>query len=79
MWVVIPMFMETTQGIFLYSSLHLKLAKTLCFSFNLLWFFFNKITEQESETGSAPGGGEGTVAQIMYTHVSKCKDDKINK
>jgi hypothetical protein len=28
------------------------------------------------------GGGSrrmGEVAQIMYTHVSKCKNDKINK
>jgi hypothetical protein len=23
------------------------------------------------------GGGGETVAQIMYTHVSKCKNDKI--
>jgi hypothetical protein len=23
------------------------------------------------------GGGGGKVSQIMYTHVSKCKDDKI--
>jgi hypothetical protein len=23
------------------------------------------------------GGGRGEVAQTMYTHVSKCKNDKI--
>jgi hypothetical protein len=23
------------------------------------------------------GGGRGKVAQIMYTYVSKCKNDKI--
>jgi hypothetical protein len=23
------------------------------------------------------GGGGGEVAQIMYTHVNKCKNDKI--
>jgi hypothetical protein len=26
-----------------------------------------------------PEVGVGGVAQIMYTHVSKCKNDKINK
>jgi hypothetical protein len=23
------------------------------------------------------GGGQGKVAQIMYTHVSKCKNNKL--
>jgi hypothetical protein len=31
-WVVIHIYMETTQGISLYSYLYLKLAKALCFS-----------------------------------------------
>jgi hypothetical protein len=70
--------METTVGISLYSYLHLKLAKMLCFSYYLLCFFFNKIREHEGGTGSAQRrGGEGNVAQIMYTHVSKCKCDTI--
>jgi hypothetical protein len=67
--------METTQGISLYSYLHLKLAKTLCFSY-LLCFFFKKIGAQEGGTGSsqrwvAGGGGQNNA------HVSKCKDNKI--
>jgi hypothetical protein len=71
--------METTQGISLYGYLHLKLAKTLCFSYYLLCFFLYKIREQGSRTGSAWGwrGEWEKVAQIMHTHVSKCKSDKI--
>jgi hypothetical protein len=57
-WVVIHTYMETTQGISLYSSPYLKLAKMPCFCYFLLCFFFNKIEEQ------------GGVSQIMYTHVS---------
>jgi hypothetical protein len=49
--------METTQGDFLYSHLYLKLAKMPCFSFYLLCFFFYKIGEQESGTGSEQGRG----------------------
>jgi hypothetical protein len=37
---------------------------------------FNKIREQEGRTGSAWKGG-GEVAQTMYTHLSKYKNDKI--
>jgi hypothetical protein len=62
-------------GISLYSYLYLKLAKTLCLSYYLLCFLFNKI--EEGGTGSArkeEGGG-----QTMYKHVSKCKNDKIKK
>jgi hypothetical protein len=34
----------------------------------------------ESRTGSAQKGwGMGEEAQMMYTHVSKCKNDKIKK
>jgi hypothetical protein len=35
--------METTQGISLYSLLHLNLAKTTCFSYYLLHFFLQQI------------------------------------
>jgi hypothetical protein len=41
----------------------------------LLCFLFNKIRE-EVGTGSA-WQSVGRVAQTMYTHVSKCKNDKI--
>jgi hypothetical protein len=64
--VVIYIFMETTQRISLYSYIHLKLAKMLCFY--LTCFFFNKIGEQEGGTGSAKGrGGDGPK------NVSTCK------
>jgi hypothetical protein len=43
------------------------------FFLNILCFLFNKIGEQESGTGSAWKLG----GQIIYTHVSKCKNDKI--
>jgi hypothetical protein len=39
--------------------------------------------EQEGRTGSAQKQGEGEeegqVAQTMYTHVSKCINDKIKE
>jgi hypothetical protein len=48
----------------------------LCLSY-LLCFLINKIRE-EGRTGSAwkLGGEWGEVAQTMYAHVSKCKNDK---
>jgi hypothetical protein len=51
-WAVILMCMEAMLGISLYSYLYLKLAKTLCFSYYLLCFLFNKIGE-EGRTHSA--------------------------
>jgi hypothetical protein len=59
--------METTQGISLCNYLFLKLAKALFFLSYLLCVFFYKI---------GGWGGRRKVAQIMYTHVSKCKNDK---
>jgi hypothetical protein len=64
--------MEAMLGISLYSYLYLKLAKTLCLSYCLLCFLFNKIKEQACVHG-------GWGRQTMYTHMSKCKDDKIKK
>jgi hypothetical protein len=62
MRVAIHMYMETTQGISVYSYSHLKLGKKPCFSCYLLCFFF-KIGAQEGGTGSAwRQEGEG----IMY-------------
>jgi hypothetical protein len=52
MWVSIYKCMEATLGISLYSYLYLKLAKTLCLSYYLLCFLFNKIREQENRKGS---------------------------
>jgi hypothetical protein len=43
-----------------------------------LVFFFHKMEEQEGGTDSALklGGDEGGPNNV-YTHVSKCKNDKI--
>jgi hypothetical protein len=76
--VVIHVYMESMLGISLYSYLYLTLGKTPYFPFYLVWFFFfKKIGEQEGGTGSAQRLGVGEVAQIMYTHISKCKNNKI--
>jgi hypothetical protein len=75
--------MERMLGISLYSYLYLKLAKMRSFFYHLLCFLFNKIRE-EGGTGSAwkrggVGGRREEVAQTRYTHVSKCKNDKIKE
>jgi hypothetical protein len=70
--------MEATLGISLYSYLYLKLEKTLCLSYYLLCFFFNKIRDQEVEQ-VLPGKGGGGGVQTMYTHVSKCMLKKRKK
>jgi hypothetical protein len=74
MWVAIYKYMEAMPGIFLYSYLSLKLAKT-CLSYYLPFYK----TREQGTTGSAQKGVKrrGEVAQTMYTHVSKCKNDKI--
>jgi hypothetical protein len=80
MWVVIHKCMEAMPGICLYSYLYPKLAKMLCPSYYLLCFLFNKIGAQEGERGSARKRGWEVVKEVgrtMYTHVSKCKNDKI--
>jgi hypothetical protein len=79
MWVVIHMCMEATLGISLYSYFYLKLAKMLWFSYYFFCFLFNKIRKQEGRIGSAqkPECGGGQLAQITYTHIGKCKNDKI--
>jgi hypothetical protein len=64
MWVAIHKCMEATPGISLYS--HLKLAKMLCLSYYLLCFLLNKKTNMFWEGG-----------RTIYTHVNKCKSDKI--
>jgi hypothetical protein len=76
--VAIHLCMETMLGISLYSYPYFKLAKTLCLSYYLLCFLFNKI-EQEGRTGSAQKQGGDEEAQTMYIQVSKCKNDKIFK
>jgi hypothetical protein len=52
----------------------------VCFSYYLLCFLINKIGE-EGRTGTAWKQGVGGSKEMgrggMYTHVSKCKNDKI--
>jgi hypothetical protein len=50
MWVAIHKCMEATLGISLYRYLYPRLAKTLCLSYYLLCFLFNKIGEEEGRT-----------------------------
>jgi hypothetical protein len=52
--------MEAMLGISLYSYLYLKLAKTVCLSYYLLCFLFNKIGE-EGRRGSAWKSGVGGI------------------
>jgi hypothetical protein len=64
--------METTPGISLCSYVYFKLAKRLFF----LSFMLSSISENKrAEQALSQRGME--VTQIMYTHVSKCKNDKI--
>jgi hypothetical protein len=75
--------METMLGISLYSYLHLKLVKMICLSYYLLCFLFNRIREQEAEPVPVCVHLPICVhcihfcTQTMYTHVSKCNNDKI--
>jgi hypothetical protein len=50
-----------------------------CFSLYFICFFFNKIREDQVLTGGGPGEERREVAQIMYTHVSKCENNKIKE
>jgi hypothetical protein len=52
MQVTIHKYMPAMLGISLYSYFYPKLAKTVCLSYYLLCFLFNKIRE-EGGTGSA--------------------------
>jgi hypothetical protein len=74
MWVAIHKYMEAMLRISLYSYVYPKLAKMVCLSYYLLCFLVNKIGGKVGGTDSAWKGGRG---QIMYTHLSKCKNDKI--
>jgi hypothetical protein len=81
MGVAIHKCMESMLGISLDIYLYPNLAKTICLSYYLLCFLFNKIREEEGRTGSAwkrefRGVVEEEVAKTMYTHVSKYKNDK---
>jgi hypothetical protein len=78
-WVIIYKCMGATLGLSLYSYLYLKLAKMPCFSYYLLLFLLqqNQRTRGQNRFCLETGEVGGEMAQIMYTHVSKCKNDKI--
>jgi hypothetical protein len=79
-WIVIHIRMETTQGISLYSYLYLKLAKNALFLFLSFMFFLLQSQRTRGQNRFCPEVGEAEkVAQIMHTHLSKCKNDKIKK
>jgi hypothetical protein len=79
MWVAIHMCIEAMLGVSLYSCPYLKLAKTPCLSYYLLCFLFNKIRYKSVEQVCLEVRGKRKVAQTMYTHMSKCKNNKIKK
>jgi hypothetical protein len=81
-WVIIHMCMVTTLGISLYSYLYLKLAKRLFFLLSLMFALQQSWTTRgwnrfHVEAGVEGGRGrrEGAVAQEVYTHVSKSRND----
>jgi hypothetical protein len=68
--------MEAMLGIFLYSNLYLKLEKMLCLSYYLLCYQRTRGRYRFCpEAGGEVMGRK--VAQTMYIHVSKYKNDKI--
>jgi hypothetical protein len=73
MWVAIHMCMEAKLGISLYGYLYLKLAKTLCLSYYLLYFLFNRIGEQEGGTGSDWKLGRGPNNVYISENFLKAK------
>jgi hypothetical protein len=49
-----------------------------CYVFLIISYVFSS-TKSKREEQVLPRKWEGEVAQTMYTHVSKYKNDKINK
>jgi hypothetical protein len=87
-WVVTHICIEITQGISCISNqqencffLYISNQQGNCFfSLNIFYGFSSTKLENKRAEHVLPGGGcRGEVAQIMYTYVSKCKNDKIKK
>jgi hypothetical protein len=70
--VVIHMCMEAMLEFSLFSCLYLRLAKTLSF---LLSLMLSLEQNQRTRRQKRLGGREGELAQTMYIHVNKCKND----
>jgi hypothetical protein len=81
MWVAMYMCIETILEISLYSYLYLKLAKQYVFFLLSLMFSLqqNQRTRWQIRFLLRSGGWGREVAQTIYTHVSKCKNNKIFK
>jgi hypothetical protein len=84
-WVAKHKCMEETQGISLYSYLYPKFAKTKNNLSFLLSFMVSSTSQRKEGRASLMGNREGwgkgreDLAQIICTHVSKCKNDKIKE
>jgi hypothetical protein len=75
--VVIHICMETTQGISLYCYLYLKLAKNTMFLLSLMLFLLQNWRIRGWNRLYLEGGVVSRdMVQIMYSLVSKCKNDK---
>jgi hypothetical protein len=73
MCIAIHKYMEATLGISLYSSLYLKLAKTMSFLLSPMLYLQQNQRTRGQKRFCLEVGGE--VAQTFYTHVSKCKKE----
>jgi hypothetical protein len=80
MWVAIHMCVEAMLGMSLYSYLYLRLAKMLVFLLSHI-FSLQQNWRMRDGTDSAQkwGAGRGgpNVYIDMYTHICKCKNNKI--
>jgi hypothetical protein len=78
-WVVIYTCMEAMLGISLHSYPYLKVAKMLSFLLSLMLSLQqNQKTRGWNQVLSGRGREGGRkVAQTMYTHMNKCKNNQV--
>jgi hypothetical protein len=75
--VAIHMCMEAMLGISLYSYLYLQRAKMVCLPYYFLFSLQQKSENKRQNRFCPEAERRGAVARTMYTHVSKCKNNKI--
>jgi hypothetical protein len=78
-WVVIHLHGNNTRNLPVYLSLS-QSSKNVMFFFLFFMLFLRQDwrTRGKNRFCLGPGGqGEGRLAQITYTHISKCKNNKI--
>jgi hypothetical protein len=69
---------SNARNLSVYLSLSQTRKKYIHLSYYLLSFLFSKIRQEEGRAVSSwKLGKECLMAQAMYTHVSKCRNDKI--